>query len=537
MTFDLPLAVWLAPVIGLVVLAVAWWARHRRVRAAAAWSGTQAALAGRGRLGLVAVALGALLIGLGIAGPRWGRTESSTETRALNVVVAIDISRSMLAEDAAPNRLGHAVRESRRLLQDASGDRIALLAFAGRSYILTPLTLDDGAVELQLDALDPEVASEGGTALATVLRQGRELLEAVSEGGARAMVLFTDGETHDSLAPVREAARSLRDAGVTLIVVGAGGTAPTRIPLRDDAGQIQSYVKDESGQDVLSNRRDDVLRMVADAARGILVPADFPDQAGAVWKTLAALERSPARGQRAEDMIPKAWAFALGAFAILLLQAALRRRAALVAIAWLAILGADAAAQRPATGIARLRARDTTRSIAAFSEAAKAGRAADTSWYNAGSLALFTGDYESARASLAAAAESLDPTVRFQALYNLGLAALQSSRADSAQRNALEQQAAQHFREALTMAPTSFATKWNLELVSRRRPPPPSSNQPQPTPPQPRSGAGTPTPRPAGMTASEAEQILRSVERAEQSVRSEQVRRRRVARSAADKDW
>ncbi|MHB1327189.1 MAG: vWA domain-containing protein, partial [Gemmatimonadales bacterium] len=485
MTLDLPLFGWLAPAFGLIVLAIAWWARHRRVRAAAAWSGAQGALAGRGRLGLLAVAVGALLIGLGIAGPRWGRTETATETRALNLVIAIDISRSMLAEDAAPNRLGHAVRESRRLLQDARGDRMALLAFAGRSYILTPLTLDDGAVELQIDALDPEVASEGGTALASVLRQGRELLEAVDQGGARAMVLFSDGETHDSLAPVRDAARSLRDAGVTLIVVGAGGTAPTRIPLRDDAGEIQSYVKDESGQDVLSNRRDDVLRMVADAARGILVPADFPDQAGAVWKTLAALERSPARGQRAEDMIPKAWLFALSAFLILLLQAALRRRAALVAIAWLAVLASPAVAQRPASGIARLQARDTARSISAFSEAARAGRAADTSWYNAGSLALVAGDYEAASASLAAAAESLDPTVRFQALYNLGLAALQSSRADSARRGEFEQLAAQHFREALTLAPTSFATKWNLELVSRRRPPPPSSSQPQPTPPRP----------------------------------------------------
>lgn len=537
MMLDTPLFGWLAPVFGLIILAIAWWARGRRVRAAAAWSGAQAALAGRGRLGLAAVALGALLIGFGIAGPRWGRMESSTETRALNVVIAIDISRSMLAEDAAPNRLGHAVRESRRLLQDAKGDRMALLAFAGRSYILTPLTLDDGAVELQIDALDPEIASEGGTALASVLRQGRELLEAVDHGGARAMVLFTDGETHDSLAPVRDAARALRDAGVTLIVVGAGGTAPTRIPLRDDAGQIQSYVKDEAGQDVLSSRRDDVLRMVADAARGILVPADFPDQAGAVWKTLAALERSPARGQRAEDMVPKAWLFALGAFAILLLQAALRRQAALVAIAWLAVLASDAAAQRPASGMARLQARDTTRSISAFSEAARAGRAADTSWYNAGSLALFAGDFDGARSSLAAAAESLDPTVRFQALYNLGLAALQAGRADSARRGEFEQLAAQHFREALTLAPTSFATKWNLELASRRQPPPPSSSQPQPTPPRPERGAGTPTPRPAGMTASEAEQILRSVERAEQSVRSEQLRRRRVARSAADKDW
>src|SRR5256885_184342 len=94
------------------------------------------------------------------------------------VALALEISRSMLAEDASPSRLGRALREARRLVQDLDGDRVGLLAFAGSSYILSPLSIDGSALSLYLDALDPEVASEGGTGLAGALRQGGELLRA-----------------------------------------------------------------------------------------------------------------------------------------------------------------------------------------------------------------------------------------------------------------------------------------------------------------------------------------------------------------------
>ncbi len=538
MNFDTPLLAPIAPIVGLVLGLVAWLARRRRVRAADRWSPALGRAARLGRLAPVVLTLVAASVALGAAGPRWGRTDLETETRALSVVFAIDVSRSMLAEDATPNRLARAIRETRRLLQDARGDRMALIVFAGRSYILTPLTLDDSAVELQLDALDPDIASEGGTDLAPVLRQGRELLEAVSEGGARAMVIFTDGEGHDSTAAAREAARALKDAGVTVIVVGEGGAAPVRIPIRDDAGALVEYKRDGAGQDVYTRRDDLRLRMVADAAQGILVPADFPDQAGAVWKTLAALDRDPARGRRTEDLVPRAWIFALIAFGLLLGQAVVRRRAALVAIAGLVLLPGLANAQRPAGGLTRLRARDTASAIDAFSAAARAGRGADTAWYNGGSVALWAGQFEVAREALGAASGSFDPSLRFQALYNLGLAALLESRRDTTRREALRREAADRFRDALLLAPTSAAAKWNLELVSRREPPPPpSSSRPQQQP-RPRGGSGTPPPSSsAAMSAAEAEQILRSVERAERSVRADQLKRRRTAKSATDKDW
>ena len=125
-------------------------------------------------------------------------TRSET-ARGLNVLIAVDVSRSMLAEDVEPNRLQHAIREARRLVQDLRADRIGVIAFAGQSYVLSPLTLDHPAVNLYLETLDPDLASAGGTNLEAVFRQATQVLSGSLEGGDRAMVVFTDGEGHDSL--------------------------------------------------------------------------------------------------------------------------------------------------------------------------------------------------------------------------------------------------------------------------------------------------------------------------------------------------
>lgn len=112
-------------------------------------------------MGPLLIGLAALAAAIALAGPRGGRTTVKAQTQALSVVLAMDISRSMLAEDTKPSRLQRAVREARRLAQDLGEDRLGLVAFAGRSYILSPLTLDGGAVTLFLDALSPELASQG----------------------------------------------------------------------------------------------------------------------------------------------------------------------------------------------------------------------------------------------------------------------------------------------------------------------------------------------------------------------------------------
>ena len=536
MSVDSALLLVLAPLVALAAGLLASRARRARIRAALLWAPEQRVARG-GRPGPWLLGAACLVAGIGAAGPRWGSSETQMEGRALNLAIGIDISRSMLAEDVAPSRLQRAIRESRRLVQDARGDRLALLAFAGRSYILAPLTLDDGAVSLQLDALDPDIASEGGTDLEAVLVQGSGLLTAAAEGGARALVIFTDGETHGPLDAAVAAARALRSAGVTLVLVAEGDSAGARIPLRDERGELKGFKTDAEGRMVRTSRRDDNLRAVADAAGGILVPGDAADPAGAVRGVLAGLERRATRERRREDLTPRAWLFALGAIGLLGLQALFRKGPALAVLA-LMVFSGGAVAQRPSSGDRLLRRGDTAGAIVAYTREAASRPGKDTALFNAGTAALAGRQFGAARQLLAQAAKSLDPDLRFRALYNLGLTDLLEARADTGKRAELEPSAAAQFREALLLVPRSREAKWNLELVQQRTPPTSGGGGAAPPPtPQPRS---SPTPSPKGggaLSQAEADQILNSVERTERDVRADQARRRRVAQSATGKDW
>src|SRR5439155_2532715 len=268
MSFDAPFVLALAPLVAGAAWFGAAWARRVRVRRAARWSQEAVRTAlGAGRFGPTALSLAAFLGVAALAGPRWGEERIVTETRGLNLVLAVDISRSMLAEDVTPSRLARALREARRLVQDLDGDRLGLSAFAGTSYILSPLSVDGSALTLYLDALDPDVASEGGTSLVPALQQGIDLLHASPEIADRVLVMFTDGEAHDSLERSVEEARRLAGLGIHLILVAEGGRQPVRIPVRDDRGQLVVWQQDETGNPVQTSRRDDVLGAIADAAQ------------------------------------------------------------------------------------------------------------------------------------------------------------------------------------------------------------------------------------------------------------------------------
>jgi Ca-activated chloride channel family protein len=489
------------------------------------------------------VGLSALLAAVALAGPRAGRTEVRTQTRALSMVLAVDISRSMLAEDAAPSRLQRAGREARRLIQDLEGDRLGLIAFAGRSYILSPLTVDGGAMRMYLDAMDPDLASEGGTSLSAVLAQGTELLAAATDAADRVLVVFTDGEAHDTLPEVIAQAEALKKAGVHLIVVAEGRALPTRIPVRDSAGTLLEYKQDEEGNVVRTQRRDDILRAVVDAAEGTLVPNELPDQAGAVRDLVAALKRSPTSETRTADLVPRAWIPVLGAALILLGYTLVRPGPALVGLAGVLLLSGRAQAQRPTAGTRAMAAGDPARAAAEFLKEAGSGSARDTAFYNAGTAALQARRFDVARGALEEAAKSLDPDLRYRALYNLGLLGLLAAETDSTKRQEILGQAADRLREALRLQPSSARAKWNLELAERRQPPPPpSGGGGGPKPPS--GGGGQPSPQPSrpqppssGLSQSQAEQILNSMERRERQTRAEQQRRLRGGSAGGVKDW
>jgi len=537
-SFDAPFVLYAAPVVALFIAGLALWARSSRVRHALAWSDDIGAVARQtGRWGAVALGVTALLVSTALAGPRFGSRVVTTETKALTMVLAVDISRSMLAEDVRPSRLGRVQREARRLVQDLRGDRIGLIAYAGRSFILSPLTVDDGALQLLIDGLAPDMVSAGGTELAVALDQARQLLLAGSGVADRVLVLFTDGEAHDSLSQILSAAERLRRDGIHLVVIAEGGVVPVGIPLRDPDGVLTGYQEDLDGNLVQTWRRNDILSAVVAAARGAMVPSGLSDQAGAVRDLVDGFKRAPQATTTAAQDISRAWIPLLIAVVILLLQTYTRRTAALAGLAFCLV------APRTAVGQSTLSDADQAWRDSLFAEAADlyeaqtmSRRGGDTAWLNLGTAALAIGDTARAGPALSVAAESLDPELRFRALFNLGLLLLRLAEVDESNSQVYLDEARRRYREALLLRPGDEDAKWNHELTVRSTPPQSGGGQqPPPTGREQNDPRGDPQ---TGLSREQAEQILNSMLAEERETLDKVNRRRAQSRQAMRrKNW
>lgn len=525
MVFDTPSLLAVAPLLALLAVVLSLWARRARIQRAQRWSpelGLQARQVGR--WGPLALSLAAFLATVALAGPRWGYRVVIAETKALDLVIAIDVSRSMLAEDVVPSRLGRAQREASRLVHDLTGDRIGLIGFSGQSYILAPLTVDGPALQLRIDALHPDMMSAGGTELAHALSQGRDLLMGGSAVADRVLVIFTDGEAHDSLSDALEAAERLWRDGIRLILVGEGGTRPVNIPLRDAEGDLIEFQRTPEGNLVETVRRDDILTAIQDAAHGAQVAAALADQAGAVRDLVAGYKRSPQATTSASDRPPRGWIPLLGAVTLLLLHGFTRRTAALAGLAW-GLGGAPSLAAQVArvgagnAGDSAWVRGDLRRAAEQYLRQMQAGEGGDTSWYNAGTAALAIGDTALASRALGRAVRSLDPEVRFRALYNLGLLALRVAAADSPAWERHLDEARRRYREALLLRPGNPAARWNLELAIRQR----RGGESEADAPPAGSGGAPPTsprlPPRGGLTQAQAQQILNSIAEEERETR------------------
>ncbi len=246
------------------------------------------------------ILIGAALLCLVVAaaGPRWGFQWEEVHRTGVDVVVALDLSRSMLAEDAKPNRLVVAKREIRDLLALLQGDRIGLVAFAGTSFIQCPLTLDYGAFEVFLEPMDPNWVPVGGTDLAAAVRSAIEAFPTDVRSG-RAMLLITDGEDHSG--ELQDAAAEAKAEGVHIFVVGIG--EPQGAPVPDGRG---GFIK-EKGSVVLTRLDEGALKELALTTGGTYVRSAAGDldlrkiYLDDIKGTLEARELSSSRQRRWEE--------------------------------------------------------------------------------------------------------------------------------------------------------------------------------------------------------------------------------------------
>lgn len=207
----------------------------------------------------------ALLVGaaalaiIALARPQWGFTLEEAHQKGLDIVVAIDTSKSMLADDIKPNRLARAKLAALDLMQTAKSDRLGLVAFAGTAFLQCPMTIDEAAFRQSVDMLDVNTLPQGGTAIAEAIDTA---LAAFKEGDSyKVLVLFTDGEDHDSNAV--DAARKAAEQGLRIFTIGIGSPEGEILP---------GSIRDADGNVVKSRLNESLLKGVAEAGHGFYLP-------------------------------------------------------------------------------------------------------------------------------------------------------------------------------------------------------------------------------------------------------------------------
>ncbi len=432
---------------------------------------------------LVLLGLAALLILLALARPQLGFAWEEVRQRGLDIVVAVDTSRSMLAGDVAPNRLARAKLAALDLMKLARTDRLALAAFAGNAFLQCPLTLDDNAFQQSVNLLDVGLLPQGGTAIGQAIEVAMAALKD-SGDNYKAMILITDGEDHDPGA--LEAATKAAGIGLKIFTVGVGTATGDRIRLTDDQGRT-TYVLDEQGNPVVSKLNQDLLREIAQKTGGDFLPLAGADPMQTLYEArLAPMPKSDLSARLLRQYHERyQWPLAL---AIVLLAAELflpqRRRVPRPEKPQpLANLGVDRAVTLLFVLLFIPDALASTRSaLRAFQEGQfeesrreyerlLEKRPEDTRLrYNAGTAALRAGALQDATNQLEQATRSADPELLRGVYYNLGNAMfrLGERAGDPAQTITTWEQALGHYESALKLDPGDADAQFNRELVQRK---------------------------------------------------------------------
>ena len=375
-------------------------------------------------------------------------------------VVAVDCSRSMLAADVEPDRLGRAKREVLDLLRRLEGDRIGLVAFAGTAFLQCPLTLDYAGIHLFLKALEPDYLPLGGTALAAAIRTGLASFDPESAAD-KALILFTDGGATSGEA--EQAAEEAREQGVQLYIVGVGTPEGAPIPAKGGG-----FVKDSAGSIVLARLGEEALQRLAVRTGGVYVRSVAGDQdLDAVYGRIRSeLEVKTLESRKVKVWEERyQWPLALAALALavelgLPMSAAVTRVLLLAAlVGGLGLGGAAPARAAGAGGEVRAGLEDYGATAAeAFTRAQVAEPTAPELAYNLGSAQYQSGAFEDAYGSFSVALRNAPPELRGQVLYNRGNAAFRLDRLEDAVVD---------FQAALEAAPALDDARLNLAYARK----------------------------------------------------------------------
>jgi Ca-activated chloride channel family protein len=255
------------PVIFVLFLLVLWWKKRKQKQFAD--SGLMEKLSPQMstfksflKIGVICIALAFLVIAL--VNPKMGTKLETIKRQGVDIVFALDVSKSMLAEDIAPSRLEKAKQIITRIIDNLGSDRIGVIIYAGNSYPLLPITTDHAAAKMFLQNADPDMVSSQGTAINEAINRGITYFD-MKERTNRFLFIVSDGEDHEE--NVAYAAEDATKAGIKIFTIGIGTEKGGPIPIKEN-GNVVSYKKDNKGEVVITQLKPDVLKEIASEGNG-----------------------------------------------------------------------------------------------------------------------------------------------------------------------------------------------------------------------------------------------------------------------------
>jgi Ca-activated chloride channel family protein len=492
MTFAEPEILWWLLLVAPLLSVFLWWAWRKRQRLIAQF--VRSRLLGdltvgvsrsrqKIRLALLVGAVACVLIAL--ARPQWGFTWEEAKQQGLDIVVAIDVSKSMLAEDLKPNRLARAKLAALDLARLTSSDRLGLIACAGSAFLQCPLTFDDDAFRQSVAALEVGIIPQGGSALAEAIDTAVGALKR-DKDNFKVLVLFSDGEDHEGA--VVEAAEKAVKAGLKIFTIGVGTPEGEQLRERNAQG-VDTAIRDQNGQIVVSRLNEGLLREIAAKGNGFYLPLRGAKAMDVLYERgLAPLPKSELSAKQIKRYHERfQWPLAL-ATALLLLEmfyperqrirkqalaavstnAALRKAVALILIgAWPARLDAS-----PRSALREYEGGNYAEALREFEKLKDRHPDDPRLYFNAGAAAYQSRAYAEAARNFASAANLPESGLDLQegAFYNLGnsLFRLGEQTTDPATRTKTWEESLKQFDAALKLNAQDTDARFNRDFVKQR---------------------------------------------------------------------
>jgi Ca-activated chloride channel family protein len=453
------------------------------------------------------------LVVVSLARPRTGYSFNEVRRKGLDLILAVDVSRSMLSNDVQPNRLERVKLAAQDLVNDLQGDRVGLIAFAGRAFLQAPLTIDYDAAIDSINDLDTKTIPEGGTNISDAIALATQTFGKAATGN-RALIIFTDGEelSGDAVA----AAKAAAEAGVRIFTVGVGTPGGSLIPIQGEDGGT-AFVKDAKGEVVKSKLDESRLRQIAAATGGFYLHLEngprtirqlFAEGLGKmkVADVNARLSRTPI--ERYEW--PLSAAILIFAIALLInerqrtndrwraMTPRAAKKPAIAGAASVAIFLASAGWARAASpGLELYQQQKFPEAYANFQQTLQenpGARQSDRIEFDAGAAAYKMRDYDKALQSFSQALLSKNTQLQSASHYNLGNTLYERGAAEKTDAKKLTnwENALQHYQQTLKAEPQNKEAKDNYDYVKRKidelkkkqeqKPPPTPKPSPSPSP-------------------------------------------------------